>query len=208
MELYVTKRALNCRDLMMSCESDIFANRWSSGSLTGNPYPVPWVAAISRHNFQDGKAPPDAYINGMPHKGPSPHTLDLFEVTLTIPTPLSEPAPGSAKAPALASLSDVQLAQQLVQLVEEVQRRLEKGRGRRPELEAAATQARASLDRLASRRTSQARPLRSAKGSSPLQEGQRKAVRAALVAGVAPTQVAKHFGLPLATIRKVLDEAG
>jgi hypothetical protein len=144
----------------------------------------------------------------MPHKGPSPRTLDLFEVTLTIPTPSSEPAPVSAKAPALASLSDAQLAQQLVQLVEEVRRRLEKGRGRRPELEAATTQARASLDRLARRRTSQARPLRSAKGPSPLQEGQRKAVRAALVAGVAPTHVAKHFGLSLATVRKVLDEPG
>ena len=144
----------------------------------------------------------------MPHKGSSPRTLDLFEVTLTIPTPSSEPAPVPTTPPALASLSDVQLAQQLVQLVEEVQLRLEKGRGRRPELEAAATQARASLDRLAPRRTTQASPLRSAKGFSPLQEGQRKAVRAALVAGVAPTQVAKHFGLSLATVRKVLDEAG
>ena len=207
MELYVTKRALNCRDLMMSCESDIFATRWSSGSLTGTPYPVPWVAAISRQSFQGGKAPPDAYIHSMPDKGPSSRTLDLFEVTLTIPTPTSEPAPVSAKPPALASLSDAQLVQQLGLLVEEVQRRLEKGKGRRPELEAA-TQARASLDRLAPRRTGQARLLRSAKGSSPLQEGQRKAVRAALVAGVAPTQVAKHFGLPLATVRKVLDEAG
>ena len=144
----------------------------------------------------------------MPHKASSPRTLDLFEVTLTIPTPLSEPPAVPAKAPSLASLSDAQLAQQLGQLVDEVQRRLEKGRGNRSELEAAATQARASLDRLAPRRTSQARPLRSAKGSSPLQEGQRKAVRAALVAGVAPTQVAKHFGLSLATVRKVLDEAG
>jgi hypothetical protein len=39
---------------MMSWESDIFAKRWSSGSLTGVPYPVPWVAAISRRNFQGG----------------------------------------------------------------------------------------------------------------------------------------------------------
>jgi DNA-directed RNA polymerase specialized sigma24 family protein len=40
-----------------------------------------------------------------------------------------------------------------------------------------------------------------------LQEGQRKAVRAALLAGVAPAQVARHFGLSLATVRKVLEEA-
>jgi hypothetical protein len=141
----------------------------------------------------------------MPHKGSSPRTLDLFEVTLTIPTPSAEPAPAPAKPPVPASLSDAQLAQQLVHLVEEVQRRLEKRRGRRLELEAAA-QVATTLDRVAPRRTSRANPPRSA--TAPLQEGQRKAVRAALVAGVAPTQVAKHFGLSLATVRKVLDGAG
>jgi hypothetical protein len=88
-----------------------------------------------------------------------------------------------------------------------MQRRLEKGRGSHPELETAAAQARASLDRLAPTRTSQARPTRSAKGTSPLQEGQCKAVRAALLAGVAPAQVARHFGLSLAAVRKVLEEA-
>ncbi len=155
-----------------------------------------------------GIGPSDVHIWSMPHKGSSPRTLDLFEYTITVPTPASELAPVSAEPPARARLSDTQLAEQLVQLVGEVQRRLEKGRGRRPELEAAARQASASLDRLAPRRTSQAKPPRSAKGSSPLQEGQRKAVRAALVAGVAPTQVAKHSGLPLATVRKMLDEAG
>jgi hypothetical protein len=143
----------------------------------------------------------------MPHKGSSPRTPDLFEVTLTIPTPSSEPAPVPAKPPRPASLSDAQLAQQLGQIVGEVQRRLEKSRGQRPQLETAVQQARAFLDRLAPRRTSQARPVRSAKGSSPLQEGQRKAVRAALVAGVAPAQVAKHFGLSLAAVRKVIEEA-
>ena len=57
-------------------------------------------------------------------------------------------------------------------------------------------------------RTQQSRPRsKSRKASSPLQEGQRKAVRAALLAGVVPNQVAKHFGLPLATVRKVLEEA-
>lgn len=143
----------------------------------------------------------------MPHKGSSPRTLDLFDVTLTIPTPRSEPAPVSIKPSALASLPDAQLSQQLGLLVDEVQRRLEKGRNNHPELETAARQARASLDRLAPRRTSQVKPPRSAKGSSPLQEGQRKAVRAAVLAGVAPTQVAKHFGLSLAAVRKVLEEA-
>jgi hypothetical protein len=144
----------------------------------------------------------------MPRKGSSPRTLDLFEVTLTIPTPRSEPASALAKPPALASLSDTELAQQLGQLLKEVQRRMEKGRGRRPELEAAVQQARLSLDRLVPKPAKQASPSRGSKTSFPLQEGQRKAVRAALLAGVAPTQVAKHFGLSLAAIRKVLAEVG
>ena len=143
----------------------------------------------------------------MPHKGSSPRTLDLFEYTLTVPTPSSVPAVAPAKPPALASLSDAQLAQQLGQLLEEVQRRMEKGRGNRPELEAAIRNASVFLERLGPHPSKQrAKSSRSGTTSSALQEGQRKAVRAALLAGVAPAQVAKHFGLPLAAVRKVLEE--
>ncbi|WP_114947894.1 hypothetical protein [Microvirga calopogonii] len=143
----------------------------------------------------------------MPIKGSSPRTLDLFEVTLTIPTPASGPAPVTTKPPAaLASPSDAQLAEQLSQLVEEVQRRLEKGGGRRPELEATARQASLALQRLVPEPAQGNRPTRAGKTAPVLQEGQRKTVRAALLAGVAPTQVAKHFGLSLAAVRKVLAE--
>lgn len=133
-----------------------------------------------------------------------PRTLDLFEYTITVPMPSSDLASVQREPSELASLSDAQLAQQLGQVVEEVQRRMEKGR--RPELEAAVQQARLSLEQLVPRPTRPTKPRRSSKTSSTLQEGQRKAVRAALLAGVAPTQVAKHFGLPLATIRQVLAE--
>jgi DNA invertase Pin-like site-specific DNA recombinase len=140
----------------------------------------------------------------MPPKGSLPRTLDLFECTLTVPTPPSEPA--SAKvAPELAGWSDAQLAQQFGQLMEEMQRRM--GQGRRPELEAAARQAGLSLKHLVPGSAKQDRPSKSAKTSPLLQEGQRKAVRAALLAGVAPGQVAKHFGLPLAAVRKGLTDA-
>jgi hypothetical protein len=140
----------------------------------------------------------------MSHKASSPRTPDLFEVTLTIPTPASEPVPVAARPPMPASLSDAQLAEQLGQLVAEVQRRLEKSNGSRPGLAEAVHKVRSSLDRLAPGATNRSTPSRSSQSASVLQEGQRKAVRAALHAGVAPTQVAKHFGLPLATIRKVL----
>jgi hypothetical protein len=66
----------------------------------------------------------------MPRNGSSPRTLDLFEYTLTIPTPASEAAV-PARPPALASWSDAQLAQHLGQLVEEMQRRMGEGKGKR-----------------------------------------------------------------------------
>lgn len=143
----------------------------------------------------------------MPHKGSSSRTLDLFEYTITIPTPPSDPPPVTPKRPALASLSDAELAQQLGQLLKEAQRRLKMSKGSRPELEAAIQQAGLSFDQLVPKPAKQARHSRASKTSSPLQEGQRKAVCAAHLAGVAPIQVAKHFGLSLAAVRKVLAEA-
>jgi hypothetical protein len=143
----------------------------------------------------------------MPPKGSSPRTLDLFEYTLTVPTPPSESAVALARPPALASLSDAQLSQQLGQLLDEVLRRLEQGKGQRPELEVAARQASLALKGLVPGAAKQDRPSKSSKTASVLQEGQRKAVRAALLAGVAPTHVAKHFGLSLAAVRKVLESS-
>src|SRR5690349_13748936 len=83
----------------------------------------------------------------MMHKGFSPQTLDLFEVTLTIPTP-PDTASAPATPPGLAALSDAELACRLGEIVEEVQRRLAKGRGGRPDLTAAAQQAGRSLQTL------------------------------------------------------------
>ena len=54
-----------------------------------------------------------AHINAMPHKGSSPRTLDLFEYTVTVPTPRSEPAPASGELPELAGLSEAQLVGRL-----------------------------------------------------------------------------------------------
>ena len=63
-----------------------------------------------------------------------------------------------------------------------------------------------SLKHLVPGPAKQGRPAQSPQTSFKLQEGQRKAVRAALRAGVVPAQVAKHFGLSLAAVRKVLEE--
>jgi hypothetical protein len=143
----------------------------------------------------------------MPHKEPLPRTLDLFEYTITVPTPSSDLASVQREPSELASLSDAQLAKHLGQLVDELQRRMETGGGSRPELKAAVRNASVFLERLSPRLSKpQGQSSRPGKTSSTLQEGQRKAVRAALLAGVAPSQVAKHFGLPVAAVRKVFEE--
>jgi hypothetical protein len=154
-----------------------------------------------------GSERPNTHIKPMPYKGSSPRTLDLFEYTVTVPTSRSEPAPGSAELWELASLSDAQLAKHLGQLMSELQRRMETGRESQPELKAAVRNASVLLERHSPHPSKQrVKSSRSGKTISTLQEGQRKAVRAALMAGVAPAQVAKHFGLPLAAVRKVLEE--
>jgi hypothetical protein len=106
----------------------------------------------------------------------------------------------------VARLPDADLAKLLGEVIGELQHRLAMGKGRQPELERAVRDALSPLERLVPARARSDRRQRRAEGSS-LQEGQRKAVRAALLAGVAPGQVAKHFGLPLAAVRKVLEEA-
>ena len=78
------------------------------------------LTMVRRTPSKLGSGRPNAHINRMPHKGSSPRTLDLFEVTLTVPTPRSDPAPASAELWELASLSDAQLAKRLGQLVDEV----------------------------------------------------------------------------------------
>jgi hypothetical protein len=142
----------------------------------------------------------------MSHKASLPRTLDLFEATPTASPSSSRRTPASAKPLELARLPDADLAKLLGEVIGELQHRLTSGRGTQPELERAVRDALSPLGRLVPAHAKSDRRQRRTEGSS-LQEGQRKAVRAALLAGVAPGQVAKHFGLPLAAVRKVLEEA-
>jgi hypothetical protein len=154
-----------------------------------------------------GRAESHTHMNLMPHTDTSPRTLDLFEDVSPSPAAPSGPTLTAAEQPELARLSDAQLVQQLDELVGELQRRMEMDPSARPELERAVSDARGLLERWGPKDPKPERCRRPKTGSFPLQEGQRKAVRAALLAGVAPGQVAKHFGLSLAAVRKVLAEA-
>ena len=145
----------------------------------------------------------------MPQHRFSSQTLDLFE---QVPMPHAEP-PSPVKRPAseLIRLSDVGLARLLEDVMEELQERITQAgeRKARPELKLAIEAAVSTLERLVQRPV---RPAKQRQGSRaaeplhPLHEAKRKAVRAALAAGVAPGQVAKHFGLPLSAIRQILAE--
>jgi hypothetical protein len=147
----------------------------------------------------------------MPHHRFSSQTLDLFE---HVPTSDAEPQTSPAKQPAsdLVSWSDARLARLLKDLLEELQERVTKAGKRqdRPELNQAIEVAASMLESLVQRPVRPAKRRQGSMAAEPLQpvhEAKRKAIRAALAAGVAPGQVAKHFGLPLSAVRQILAEA-
>jgi hypothetical protein len=110
--------------------------------------------------------------------------------------------------PDLSHLSDARLARLLVDVTAEVKRRKsgEAGRPSHPELEDGIREAARVLEAMLPKRAGRDKQPRSAGAAPPLQEGKRKAIRTALQAGVAPGQVAKHFGLSLAAVRKALTD--
>ena len=147
----------------------------------------------------------------MPRPVPSSATPDLFDY---VPSPQArhprQDLPGvKAPVPELGNLLDVRLARLLRELTSELQRRKALGTKREnlPVLDQAVQEAARALDSLAPRQPGRTRRSKSAGAVPLLQEPKRKAIRAALAAGVEPGQVAKHFGLPLAAVRKVLTDA-
>ena len=150
------------------------------------------------------------HIKPMPRQQIPPEAVDLFSSVQPSPAPGSEPPRPSGHRPSsppkLASLSDAELAGLLKDLLGEVQRRTE-GRAlrqSRPELERAIREAAASLPRLQPKRSDPSR--RAMPKTAVVHEAKRKSIRAALQAGVKPTQVAKHFGVPLTFVREVASE--
>jgi hypothetical protein len=141
----------------------------------------------------------------------SSQTLDLFEHVLTS---RAEPQALPVKQPAseLVSLSDARLARLLEDVMKELQGRMTKAGKHlaRPELKQAIEATASTLKRLGQKPVRPAKRghgPRAAEPLPPIHEAKRKAIRAALAAGVAPGQVAKHFGLPLTAIRQILVEA-
>ena len=146
----------------------------------------------------------------MPRQQISAEAVDLFSFVQPSPSLRSEPPRRSAHQPTspakLASLSDAELAGLLKDLLGEVQRRTAERalRQGRPELERAIREAASSLPRLQPKHSGPSR--QAMPKTAVVHEAKRKPIRAALLAGVKPTQVAKHFGVPLTFVREVANE--
>jgi hypothetical protein len=147
------------------------------------------------------------YMGGMPLSSSMP---DLFDHVPSAPAQRPRRVLPKVKPPLmeLTGLPNARLARLLGELTAELQRRKREGAGResQPELDQAIQEAARVLGSLGPRQTKRTRQPRGADPVPALQEPKRKAIRAALLAGVAPGQVAKHFGLPLAAVRKVLSQ--
>jgi hypothetical protein len=179
--------------MMLNC-SQI---RASSGNLAGSSN----VTAV----------PVDTYIWGMSRSAPSSATPDLFDYVSSTPAQrIRRTLPDVKRSvPELGQLSDARLARRLRELTSELQRRKVESTGRasQSELDQAIQDAVCALENLVPRQAGRTRRSKGADAAPQLQEPRRKAIRAAHAAGVAPSQVARHFGLPLAAVRKVLTGA-
>ena len=143
----------------------------------------------------------------MPRSAGSLLTPDLFDY-LPAPPPRRRRTIPKVAPPAadLGSLSDARVARLLIDTATELKRR----RGgwsvqqARPEVSQAIQEAALLLQAMAPKRAGQGKPASSSEPPPSLQAAKRKAIQAALQAGVAPGQAAKHFGVSRAALRKAL----
>ncbi len=149
----------------------------------------------------------NTYIGFMPRSAPSSAISDLVDHMPSTPQHARKVLP-KVVAPLsdISSLSDARLARVFVEATTEVQRPKggKAGHQSRPELDQAIQVAAGILEAMIPKRNIRAKRTTRAGAGPSLQDGKRKAIRTALQAGVAPGQGAKHFGLPLAAVRKVL----
>jgi hypothetical protein len=136
---------------------------------------------------------------------PIPAPLDLFHYEGRTSARERRPRPLPPRLPSaeqLATLSDQDLSDLSALVLDELHRRVSADSGNKQSgLDAAVGRAATVVASLRPRRP-KARPS-GKEGPSIILDGKRNAIRAALNAGLKPTQVAKHFGVTLADVRQV-----
>ncbi len=150
------------------------------------------------------------YMHCMSRTASHPAVPDLFDYVPTAPIRRTERVRPRVQAPLpeLSNRSDLRLTRLLIEVTRELKQR---SGGRRSsetqiELDLALREAARTLQALLPKQEKRMRHSRRADAQAPLQEAKRKAVRAALQAGIPPAQVAKHFGLPLSAVRQALSQ--
>jgi hypothetical protein len=158
------------------------------------------------------------HLLGMTNRQQPSNTLDLFghapelipprrDASFTVqPTArrASQAKPSGPTTTRPTEMSDRDLAGLVSDALAELERRWRAGsRNRHEELSQAIEAIRAFLGRV-DRKPSKAK----SEPPPDLHETRKNAIRSALRAGVSAGQVAKHFGLPLATVRKIASRAG
>ena len=132
---------------------------------------------------------------------------NLFDYASAKPAREEQPQALPSRLPRpeqLAELSDTDLASLTALLAKELHRRVGNAPGGRVQAELKqAIECFAAVPQTSSSSTRAP----AGKEASAILDGKRKAIRAALMAGVKPRQVAKHFGLSLADVRKVASQA-
>ena len=159
----------------------------------------------------DVSGPLSDYMHCMSRTASHPAVPDLFDYVPTAPIRRTERVRSRVQAPLpeLSSLSDLRLTRLLIEVTRELEQRSSGRRSseRQTELDLDLREAAQTLQALLPKQEKRTRRSRSADAPAPLQEAKRKAIRAALQAGIPPAQVAKHFGLPLAAVRQALSRA-
>jgi len=144
-------------------------------------------------------------IPGMPSPRSGNASLDLFHHERRVSPKETRPQALPPRLPSpeqLATLSDTDLSELTALLVEELQRRVSLAAGGEERIDL--HRAISKIERLRPQPKSQ--PARR-QGPSPILDGRRNAIRAALKAGLRPTQVAKHFGVSLRDVRQLAAQA-
>src|SRR5215213_1944644 len=171
---------------------------------------TPWapLSPVRRASLSVVRGPGRVHLNSMSRQQFLPETPDLFGAHQSParqrpgPTRSWPKRPGSV--PTLARVPDAELAELVRDLVGELQRRApsHKELETRPERQRVVQEAASTLARLAPS-DEERRRLRADRETDEVAPTKRKAIRAALLSGVKSMQVAKHFGVPLATVHQI-----
>lgn len=173
-------------------------------STPSRPAPCASVSDVCRSSLSVVRGPGRAHLKCMPQQQLSPEALDLFGAVQPRSGPTRPRRKRSGPIPKLSSLSDAELARLVSDLARELHGRVPSSEAleTRPELQRVVQDTASTLARLATS-DRERKNRRADRENDEILSTKRKAIRAALLSGVKPMQVAKHFGVSLTIVRQI-----